>query len=365
MTEKLTRREFSFAAASAALAASSGLQSSAAAVPAISIALVGLAHPHLPTFVAAIGKRAGMKIASVWDEDAALAQKWATQTSARSVREPAEIWKDPEISAAVICSPTAKHADLGIPAAQAHKHLYIEKPLGVDANDASAMADAIEKAGVLFQTGYVFRSEGVHLFLRQQIKAGAFGTITRARCCNANAGILSGQFDPGQPFAWMMDEKASGGGAFADGGTHALDLLMWLLGDVASVSAMLGSATHRFKTDEFGEALVQFKSGAIGSVAAGWVDVANPVTLQIAGTDGNAAIVRHQLFFKSSKVPGADGSKPWSDLPAALPQPIELFLDALEGKKDVPLCTAREAASRCAVMEAIYRSAAKGERIAV
>jgi len=364
MTAKLTRREFGYAAASAALAASAAARMSVAAAPKISLAIAGLAHPHLPTFVAAIGKRANMKIAAVWDEDNALAQKWATQTGARAAREPGEIWKDQQIEVAVICSPTAKHADLVISAANARKNLYVEKPLGVGAKDSSAMADAIEKAGIIFQTGYVFRSEGVHLFLRQQIKAGAFGTITRARCCNANAGILSGQFDPGQPFAWMMDEKA-GGGAFADGGTHALDLLMWLLGDVTSVSAMLGGATHKFKADEFGEALVQFKSGAIGSVAAGWVDVANPVTLQIAGTEGNAAIVRHQLFFKSSKVPGADGTKPWPDLPAALAQPIDLFLDALEGKKNAPLCTAREAASRCAVMEAIYRSAAKGERIAV
>jgi predicted dehydrogenase len=365
MTGKLTRREFSFAAASAALAASSAAPSSAAAAPAISIALVGLAHPHLPTFIAAIGKRANVKIAAVWDEDPALAQKWATQTGGRAARDPSEIWKDQQVSAAVICSPTARHADLVIPAANARKNLYVEKPLGVGAKDSSAMADAIEKAGVIFQSGYVFRSEGVHLFLRQQIKAGAFGTITRARCCNANGGILSGQFDPGQPFAWMMDEKASGGGAFADGGTHALDLLMWLLGDVTSVCAMLGVASHKFKADEFGESLVQFKGGAIGSVAAGWVDVANPVTLQIAGTEGNAVIVRHQLYFKSAKVPGADGTKPWPDLPAAIPQPIDLFLDALQGKKDVPLCTAREAASRCAVMEAIYRSAARGERIAI
>jgi 1,5-anhydro-D-fructose reductase (1,5-anhydro-D-mannitol-forming) len=365
MAVTITRREFGIATAAAAVSASAAIPSPAAAQGITSVAIAGLAHPHLPTFVAAIDKRAGLKIAAVWDEDPALSQKWAMQTGARAAKSPEEIWKDQQISAAVICSPTAKHADLAIAAASAGKHLYVEKPLGVGSKDADAMADAIEKAGVIFQSGYVFRSEAVHLFLRQQIKAGAFGTITRARCCNANAGILSGQFDSGQPCAWMMDEKASGGGAFADGGTHALDLLMWLLGDVTSVSAILGAATHQFKADEFGEAVVQFKSGAIGSVAAGWVDVANPVTLQISGTQGSAAVVRHQLFFKSTTVAGADGAKPWTDLPAALAQPIDLFLDALEGKKNVPLCTAREAADRCAVMEAIYHAAANGERIKV
>ena len=72
-----------------------------------------------------------------------------------------------------------------------------------------------------------------------------------------------------------------------------------------------------------------------------------------------------RVFSLVYKVPGADGTKPWTDLPAALTQPIELFLDALAGNKQVPLCSATEAAERCAVMERIYQAARTGTRVQV
>jgi len=94
----------------------------------------------------------------------------------------------------------------------------------------------------------------------------------------------------------------------------------------------------------------------VGSLAAGWVDIAHPVRLLISGTEGHAYLANGKLFFQSSHVLGADGQQPWEDLPPAWPHAFELFLDALNGH-DVPLVTAREAALRSEVMEALYRGA--------
>ena len=80
-------------------------------------------------------------------------------------------------------------------AAAAGKHMFVEKPLGMGAVDAYRMAEAIEKAGVLFQTGYFMRGNPIHLFLREQIAAGSFGKITRIRHSNCHAGSLGGWFD--------------------------------------------------------------------------------------------------------------------------------------------------------------------------
>ena len=77
----------------------------------------------------------------------------------------------------------------------------------------------------------------------------------------------------------------------------------------------------------------------------------------ISGTEGHAVIFRGQLYFKSNKVPGADGQQPWTDLPAALPHPVNLFVDAIGGKTGVPLVTPREAAARVHVMDAMYEGA--------
>lgn len=109
--------------------------------------------------------------------------------------------------------------------------------------------------------------------------------------------------------------------------------------------------------DETGEALMRFKNGVLGTLAAGWVDVENPVSLLISGTEGHATVLNDRLMFKSSKVEGADGRRPWTALPAALPLPMHQFVDAVAGKAGQPLVTPREAAARVSVMEAAYKGA--------
>jgi predicted dehydrogenase len=234
--------------------------------------------------------------------------------------------------------------------------MFVEKPLGIGSSDSGIMADAIERAGVLFQTGYFRRSDPVHRFLKAHVEAGSFGRITRFRHTNCHSGSLRGIFDG--EYAWMADPSQAGGGGFLDLGTHSLDILLWLMGPVTTVTARIGVATGRYGTcDEFGEGLIQFASGAVGSLAAGWVDVAHPVDLLLSGTEGHAAVVNRQLFFESANVPGADGKRPWADLPDAGPHSFDAFLDAITGEDSVPLVGAREAAVRSAVMEAMYAGA--------
>ena len=159
---------------------------------------------------------------------------------------------------------------------------------------------------------------------------------------------------------WFADPKLAGVGGFGDMGTHMLDLMMWMFGDVQSVTADIKVAVGRYgATDDCGEALFRFKNGTTATLAAGWADVDNPVTLEIAGTAGHAVIFRDKLYFKSSKVPGADGQKPWTALPEGLPHPADLFIDAVGGKTGVPLVTPREAAARVHVMDAMYEASKK------
>lgn len=323
----------------------------------IGVALVGCAHIHTPQFVQILNHRnAEFEVRAVWDPVAERAQKRATDLKSTATTDLASIWKDPQIKAVVIGSETRLHEELVIAAARAGKHLFVEKPLGMSARDAYAMAAAIDKAGVIFQTGYFQRGTPTHLFLRDQIKNGAFGKITRIRHSNCHQGALEGWFDT--EWRWMTDMKQSGVGAFGDLGTHSLDLLIWMLGDVESCTASLSNGTGRYgTTDESGEGMLRFTTGTIATVAASWIDIENPVSMEICGTEGHAVIINDRLTFTSKHVEGADGRKPWKDLPKPWPHAFELFLDAVAGKKDVPLVTAQEAAYRSAVMEAMYQGA--------
>ena len=322
----------------------------------IQVALVGCAHIHTPGFVKRLKDRSDVKVKCVWDHNPERARKQADALSTQTVAEVDEIWTDSEIEGAVICSETNRHEALVLAGADAGKHLFVEKPLGMRADDAYRMADAIERAGILFQTGYFMRGHPTHLFLREQIERGSFGKITRIRHTNCHSGSLKGIFDT--EWRWMADLEQAGGGAFCDLGTHSLDILLWLMGDVTSVTANIDVATGRYgNCDEYGEGLLKFKNGAIGSLAAGWVDLAHPVNLILSGTEGHAHVANGELYFRSNHASGADGREPWTRLPEAWPHAFELFLDALVGKKGVPLVGVQEAAARSAVMEALYESA--------
>ena len=325
------------------------------------VSLVGVAHIHTPGFVKRLlARSASVKVKRVWDPNRARARKRAAELSTQAVSSADAIWNDPEITAVVITSETDRHAELVAAAARTGKHMFVEKPLGLGAADALKMARAIDKAQVTFQTGYFMRGQPINRFLREQVQRGAFGKVTRVRASNCHAGALEDWFSA--EWKWMTDPKRSGCGGFGDLGTHMLDILMWIFGDVDSVAAATAAPLKRYgaSCDETGEGLLRFRSGVLGSLAAGWVDIGNPVTLAISGTEGLAWVVDGRLYFKSKRVRGADGKEPWTDLPEALPHAFDLFFDALEGKK-VPLVSAGEAAARSAVVEAFYEAARSGK----
>ena len=330
------------------------------------LALVGGAHIHTPNFIKRLAARDDARVVAVWDHDAARAERRGRELGA-PVSDIEAIWGDETIAGAIICAETDRHEALVVAAARAGKALFVEKPLGIGADDAGRMADAIEGAGVLFQTGFFMRGQPINRFLRDQIAAGHFGTLTRLRIANCHAGAINGLFDT--EWRWMAEPQIAGVGGFGDLGAHALDLLLWFLDGQATPergTAQIGNATNRYPgCDEYGEGLLTFSGGITGSIAAGWVDPSSRVSIEIAGTRGYAAVVNGELFFESAAVSGADGKKPWRRLPEALPHAFELYLDALTRTDNVPLVTAREAAARSAIMAALYRGAAEERWVAL
>jgi predicted dehydrogenase len=364
MNSNLTRRNFLRTASAATLAAASLPSAFAQADKKVTIAFVGLAHIHTPGFLDLLKKRSDVKIKCIWDHDEARASKCAAANGLPLAKDVKEIWSDPEITAVVICSETNRHLELVLAAAKAGKHMFVEKPLGITARESIEMADAIDKAQLLFTTGYFMRTDPKHLFLKAEIAKGHFGKITRVRGSNCHSGSLGGWFDT--DWRWMADPKIAGVGAFGDLGTHKLDILMWLIGDVDTVTADVRSITGRYgDCDETGEGLIQFKTGVIGTLAAGWVDVEDPVQLLISGTEGHAVIVDNLLYYRSKQVPGSDSKEPYTKLSPALPPPMNQFVNAVAGAKDQPLVTPREAAARVTVMQAMYKGARERKWVTV
>jgi predicted dehydrogenase len=258
--------------------------------------------------------------------------------------------------------------------AKAKKHLFVEKPLGMGSRDSFAMAKAIEKADTLFSTGYFMRGWAPHLFLKEHVERGTFGQITRIRGSNCHSGALGNWFaakpeaNVAEDWRWMADPAISGVGAFGDLGTHSLDIMLWLMGEVESATAMVSTGIKRYENsggfcDESGEGLLKFKNGAIGTLAAAWDDVSNPVSLLISGTEAHAVIVQGKLHFKCDKL-GINDDKPCEQIPQGISSGIDSWLEAVAGNTSAKIVPVREAAYRPAVMEAMYQGARKGKWVA-
>ena len=323
------------------------------------IAFLGVAHIHVPGFARMIAGRDDFAVSTVYDDDAARRAHWAKITGGRAVTSVADALDG--CDGIVITGQTDIHADLVAAAVKAKKPLFVEKPLGLAGPDAYAMAEQIEQAGVIFQTGYFQRSFQPQRKIKELITSGSLGRITKVTASNCHSGALGDWFKkrpdaPGEDWNWMTDVKQAGVGAFGDLGTHALDILLWWLGDAAKVTAQIDTVTNTYGCDESGQGLLRFANNATATLTAGWVDRADPVTYLVSGTEGMAAVVDGKLFVtKNGKL---DLSTPEVDLPPAAPHAFELYLDAAAGRTPaVPLVGAREAAYRSAVMAAMYKGA--------
>lgn len=214
---------------------------------------------------------------------------------------------------------------------------------------------------MVFQTGFFSRGTAHNRFLKQEVEAGHLGVITRMRYTNCHQGALAGWFDT--QWRWIADKNEAGGGGFADLGAHALDIVLWVLGEkcgpAVKFAATLGNATGRYgdlsQIDEWGAGMVTFESGAVAILEAGWVDPKYSAPIEVHGTQGQILVHSGKVFYFSQHVEGADGGE-WTQLPEALPHAFELFWNKLEGG-DAPLISVREAAEESRVMHELYRAA--------
>src|ERR1700678_2311149 len=125
----LDRRDFIRTDGGAAMLAAlpSGLAAAAGGAPAspVTLALVGCAHIHTPSFVELlVGERPNVRVKLAWDHDAARAEKFAADLGAAVATSLQQVWSDPEVSAVVICSETNRHRELVLAAAASGKHIY-------------------------------------------------------------------------------------------------------------------------------------------------------------------------------------------------------------------------------------------------
>jgi predicted dehydrogenase len=332
----------------------------------LTTAFLGVAHIHTPGFIKTLNRRADeVRVKAVYDHQPDRGERRAGELAgAAFAADPQAIFDDPEITSVIVCAETSRHLDLVTRAAQAGKHLFVEKPLGLGAADAQAMAEAITAAGVTFQTGFFMRGGRNAQFIKREVQAGHLGKITRVRYSNGHQAALDGWFDT--EWRWLTDPALAGGGALLDLGAHVLDQVIDIFppteGEVTGVAASLGNRGGRYGSgiDEYGAGLLTFASGAVAEIEASWVDPALHSPTEVFGTEGQIQVKDGGLFYFSKHVDGADGKSPVTELPPGAPHAFDLFWDALLGRTlPVPLVPVADALQGSTLMERLYRAAGR------
>ena len=168
-------------------------------------------------------------VAEATDE---IAQRVAADYGARrwtsSWREAVE---DPNVDVVDIVTPNSMHHEMVLAAAAAGKHVYCEKPLGLNADETREMVRAVRNAGVLSLVGHNFPHNPIHSVARDMIRAGELGDIVHARV-SFNSDFLA---DETAPFIWRCDRAAAGSGTLGDINVHLFSLTEYLVGPIAEV----------------------------------------------------------------------------------------------------------------------------------
>jgi predicted dehydrogenase len=227
------------------------------------------------------------RLVAVCDPDGDKAGAFAGRlgTAPRVVESYPELLKRDDVSAVIIATPNAIHAEQAVAAAEAGKHVYLEKPMGITLEDCRRVAAAVEKAGVKCRMGYHRRFNPLVLHARAQIQEGKLGKLVLAESDYFH-------FVPGDLDIWEWLGKTGVAGSLIHAGTgHNVDLLRFFCGEVTEVSCFKDIRMPRkiqVETEDIAILNLRFEHGALGRVGL----FLGPIlpftfTLRLFGTKGS------------------------------------------------------------------------------
>jgi predicted dehydrogenase len=232
-----------------------------------------------------------------------------------------ELVRRPDVDIVDICTPPGTHAEIAAAAAATGKAVICEKPLAVSYGQAFSATESVRKANVLNAVGFNYRRLPAVSLMKRMVDEGAVGKVRLWR------GVwLSDEFvDPGIPFDWRFD-RAVGGSTIADLGSHLIDMALWMVGDVAEVSAQSetfvrersnpsGGGPVPVTVDDASSALLRFQGGARGVVEMARTAVRRPCdfTIEVNGDRGTLvfeyARLNELLYGDGGDSPGLYGMR--------------------------------------------------------
>jgi UDP-N-acetyl-2-amino-2-deoxyglucuronate dehydrogenase len=315
-----------------------------------------ISHKHAQAY-----KNIGFQITVCTDINPENGKRFAEQYGAEFVPTFEEVCRHPNVDYVDVCTfPDFRLQPLKLCATHG-KHIQVQKPISTSLATAREMVETARAAGIVLGVVSQHRFDDSSMFLKRAIEAGRLGRLIQ---CDAYVKWFRSAEYYGRPIkgSWAVE----GGGALINQAIHQIDILRWLGGPVADVTAMwqLG-ALHKIESEDVVNALLRFENGATGVIQAStamWPGYSERV--EIHGTKGTAVITGDKLTIWD--VQDDEGEAPplasqvasgASDPMAISLEPFERqfldFADAIRNKRK-PLVAGEEGCDALEIVERIY-----------
>lgn len=321
---------------------------------------------------AAIRTLPGARLAAVTDVVAGAAGAFAAARGGAAEPDLDALLARPDVDVVCVCVPSGLHAEIGVRAARAGKHLVVEKPVDVTLAAADRLIEAARTAGVALTVISQHRFDPGLTELKRLIDEGALGRLV--------LGEASTKWYRTQAYYDSADwrgTRAMDGGSLMNQGVHYVDLLRWCMGPVTEVTAVCATQAHQVEAEDTALALVRFASGAVGTIMSTTAAYPGfPQRLEITGTGGTVIVQDGQITRRAltgQDDPDHDGGAEAGLGAAADPAAIEVashaaqladLLAAVEEGRE-PAVGGQAGRDALEIICAVYESARTGRTVSL
>ena len=192
----------------------------------------------------------------------------------------------PDVDVVCVCVPSGLHAEVGVRAARAGKHLVVEKPIDVTLAAADRLIEVARAAGIALTVISQHRFDPGLIELKRLLGDGALGRLVLAEASTKWYRTQAYYDSAAWRGTWAMD-----GGSLMNQGIHYVDLLRWCMGPITEVTAVCATQAHQVEVEDTALAIVRFGSGAVGTILSSTAAYPGfPQRLEITGTDGTVIV---------------------------------------------------------------------------
>jgi predicted dehydrogenase len=283
----------------------------------------------------------------------------------------------PDVDAVIVTTPSGAHLEPAVAAAQAGKHVVVEKPLEITLERCDRIIEACDQHRVKLCTIFPSRFGDANRALKTALEASRFGRLTLGET-TCKWWRPQSYYDEG---GWKGTQALDGGGALMNQAIHNVDLLQWMMGPVAAIGGFTATLAHeRIEVEDTAVACLRFANGALGVIQATTsVHPGLPKTVAVHGDRGTVVIeqddvlrweltpetaedaeVKRRFAQKTSASGGA--SNPASISHQGHARQLADFVEAISTGRP-PLVDGREGRKAVEIILAIYRSAATGRAV--